>query len=160
MLFQRSPKLICNAAFFLKYNLNNYSFITLEKLNILLKYSLNKWIVLKYHIKKKLELSSCYHDVAAFLPSWLPNVVLRFKIWGNLRDEAFTFQNNISRPRRLSCNIHKNCSFFLLVKGARIHASILAIWNEFSTLNLESCDLISLVRINIRSCTCAICLLH
>lgn len=29
---------------------------------------------------KKLELSSCYHDVAAFLPSWLPNVVLRFKI--------------------------------------------------------------------------------
>lgn len=45
------------------------SFITLEKLNILLKYSLNKWIVLKYY--KKLKLSSCYHDVAAFLPSWL-----------------------------------------------------------------------------------------
>lgn len=52
------------------------SFITLEKLNILWKYSLNKWIVLKYY--KKLKLSSCYHDVAAFLPSWLPNVVLRF----------------------------------------------------------------------------------
>lgn len=51
--------------------------------------------------------------------------------------------------RRLSCNIHKNCSFLLLVKGARIHASILAIWNEFSTLNQKSFDLISLVRINI-----------
>lgn len=113
MLFQRSPKLICNAAFFLKFNPSNYSFITLEKLNILLKYSLNKWIVLKYY--KKLELSSCYHDVAAFLPSWLPNVVLRFKIWGNLRDEAFTFQNNISIDHEEIILQHSQKLFFFLI---------------------------------------------